>query len=162
MCKHCIEFQKDVIKTLEAKKNVCFHLLPVAVLGDDSVTLAKIYYVIYERSPEKALSFIKYVANSTEAMDKDGIEKALKSVGLSSKEIESAMPEGDKKVIANGKKAEELKIPFIPAVFHVTGNEAEAVKSPNLDSILRAVDGGSANVDDAPSEESKLNKGEKK
>jgi hypothetical protein len=58
------------------------------------------------------------------------------------------MSGGDKKVIANGKKAEELKVPFIPAVFFVVGNEAEVVKSPNLDSILRTIDGGPPNVDD--------------
>jgi protein-disulfide isomerase len=165
LCKHCIEFQKDAVKALKAKKNVCFHLLPVAVIGEDSITLAKIYYVIYAKSPEKALAFIEYVTNSTEAMDKDGIEKALKSVGLSSKDIESAMPDGDKKVIASGKKAEELKVPFIPAVFHVTGNEAEVVKSPNLDSILRAADGGSPNIDSGSPEESRYsqpNKNRKK
>jgi protein-disulfide isomerase len=154
MCKHCIEFQKDIVKALKAKKNVCFHLLPVAVIGEDSVTMAKVYYAVYEKSPEKALLFVEYVVNSTDAMDKDGIEKALKSVGLSSKEIESSLPDGDKKIIANGKKAEELKIPFIPAVFSVTGNEAEVVKSPNLDSILRTIDGGPTNIDNPPEERS--------
>lgn len=154
MCKHCIEFQKDVTKALKAKKNTCFHLLPVAIIGEDSVAMAKVYYAVYEKSPEKALSFVEYVVNSTDAMDKDGIEKALKSVGLSSKEIESLLPEGNKKIIANGKKAEELKIPFIPAVFSVIGNEAEIVKSPNLDSILRTADGGPTNIDRSPEEQS--------
>jgi protein-disulfide isomerase len=147
LCKHCIEFQKDVIKVLKSGKNACFHILPVAVIGDDSVTLAKIYYAVYVKSPEKALSFIENIVNSSEAIDKEGIEKSLKSVGLSSKDIEKELPDGDKKVISNGKKAEELGVPFIPAVFSIVGQNSEIVKSPNIESMIKIIEGVPINTD---------------
>lgn len=153
-CKHCIEFQKDVIKLVQAKKAVNFVLLPVAVLGEDSITLAKIYYAVYEHSPEKALAFIEAIVNSKDPVDKDVIEKALKSVDLSSKEIESLLPAADEKIIANGKKAEELRVPVVPAVIYVTGKEAEMLENPNMDTILKVIEtGGNSSTAEEPSKE---------
>lgn len=159
LCKHCIEFQKDIVKLVQAKKDVAFTLLPVAVLGEDSITLAKVYYAVYEKNSEKALAFIEAVVNSKDNMDKDGIEKALKTVGLSSKEIDSLLADADQKVIANGKKAEDLRIPIVPAVFCVVGKESYMIQNPNMDAVLKIIETGS-DENSAPSKESGDKKGQ--
>ncbi len=142
LCKHCMDFQKDLIKIVNSKKGICFRILPVAVLGEDSVTLSNVYYAVYEKNAEKALAFIDYVVNSKDPLDKAGIEKGLKSVGMSTSDIEAILPDCDKKVIANGKKAEALRVPVVPAVFAVVGNKAEMLQNPDVDSIVKLLDAG--------------------
>lgn len=137
-CKHCMEYQKEVVKLVQANKDILFVLLPVAVLGENSINLAKFYYAVYEHIPNKALAFIECILNS--GSDDKAIKKALESIGTSSKVIEPLLQEADEKTIANGKKAEKLKIPVVPAVFCINGSQAEMVETPDMDHILKLVE----------------------
>ena len=141
LCKHCIDFQKSMSKIVKAKKDVCFKMIPAAVLGDDSVTLAKVYIAVYDKSPEKALTFIEKITSSEGDINKSEIEKALKTAGLDPKEIEGMMTDADKKLIANGKLAETLKIPVVPAIFVVKGKEVNILQSTGIDQLLAAIEG---------------------
>jgi len=143
LCKHCIDFQKSMIKLVKAKKDVCFKMIPAAVLGDDSITLAKVYIAVYEKSPEKALTFIEKITSSEGDINKSDIEKALKTAGLDPKEIEGMMPDSDKKLIANGKLAEAIKIPVVPAIFIVKGKEVNILQATGVDQLLAAIEGKS-------------------
>ena len=136
LCKHCIEFQKTMLKLMEAGKDVNFHMMPVAVLGEDSVVLAKTYLSVYEKGVDKASKFIAKITADGSAMDKAAIEKALKSIGLDPKEIESMLEEADKKLAANGILAEKLKIPFVPAIFVLNGQNIDIVQATGVDDIL--------------------------
>ena len=138
--KSCIELQKVMLTIIKAKKNVCFKLLPVAVLGDDSVTLAKVYIAVYEKSPEKAISFIENITSGKGDMDKAAIDKALEAAGLSSAEIEGLMEDCDKKLAENGKLAESLKIPVVPALFLGQGNNFSMLRLSSADQLLPAIE----------------------
>ena len=138
--KSCIEIQKIMLSVIKSKKDVCFKLLPVAVLGDDSITLAKVYIAAYEKSPEKAISFIEHITSGKGDMDKAAIDSALKAAGLDSKEIEGMMGDCDKKLADNGKLAESLKIPVVPAVFLSQGSSVTMLRLSSADQLLSVID----------------------
>lgn len=140
LCKHCIEFQKSMLKLTHAKKDVCFKMLPVAVLGEDSVTLAKVYIAVYDKSPEKALTFIEKITSSENEIDKSVIEKALKASGLDNKEIEGMLTESDKKLAENGKLAESLKVPVVPAIFLVKGKDVSMIQTTETEALLAQIE----------------------
>jgi protein-disulfide isomerase len=140
LCKHCIEFQKSMIKIVKSGKNVSFGILPVAVLGDDSVLLAKVYISVYERSVEKAIGFIEAITEYGDSVDKDAIEKALKTVGLSFKEIENALKEADKKLGANGVMAEKMKVPIVPAIFYINGANSRMIQTTSAEQLDRELE----------------------
>lgn len=140
MCKHCIEFQKSMVKILKSKKDVGFKMLPVAVLGEDSVTLAKVYIAVYAKSPEKALTFIeKITAEAT--MDKSAIEKALKAAGLTYKDIEGSLSESDKKLANNGMAAEKLRVPVVPLIVLIKDGKASMIQATAVDPLIAAIEG---------------------
>ena len=115
-------------------------MLPVAVLGEDSVTLAKVYFAVYDKSPEKAIEFIEKITAGDSNMDKASIEKALKSAGLNYKEIEGMLADSDKKLSANGAIAEKLRIPVVPAIFVSKGSEVTMIQATGVDQILQSVE----------------------
>ena len=140
LCKHCIAFQRSMLNVVKAKKDICFKMLPVAVLGEDSVTLAKVYLAVYDKSPEKAINFIEKITEEGSSMDKEAIEKALKAAGLSSKEIESTLTEADKKLAANGSIAEKLRIPVVPAIFLIKGSNVMMSQDTSEAGLLKFID----------------------
>jgi protein-disulfide isomerase len=142
LCKHCIEFQKSMVKLIKAKKDVRFELLPVAVLGEDSVTLAKVIIAAYKKSAAKAIKLIEKITESENEMDKAAIEKALKTAGFDSKEIEGMLTEVDKKLVANGALAEKLKIPVVPAIFFINENgDISMIQATAIAPLSEIIDG---------------------
>lgn len=141
LCKHCVDFQKSMIKLVKSKKDACFKLIPVAALGDDSITLAKVYLAAYEKGAEKALTFIEKIISTEGDITKAEIEKALKTAGLDPKEIEGMMPDADKKLVSNGKLAETLKLPVVPAIFVVRGKEVNILQATGTEQLLEAIEG---------------------
>jgi protein-disulfide isomerase len=139
ICKHCVEFQKSMIKMIEAKKDVAFSMLPVAALGEDSLLLGRIYAVIYDKDPVKALAFIKEIT-SAEAFDKEEIEKALKKIDLTLKDVEKQMPDGDRVLGANGALAEKLKIPTVPAIFHIRDSNAHMIQVVDYEELVKVIE----------------------
>ena len=138
--KSCVELQRSMIKLIKAKKDVCFKILPVAVLGDDSVTLAKVYLAAYEKGIEQAVKFIDSITSTKGEIDKKAIDNALKSAGLNSKEIEGMLDESDKKLIENGKMADSLKIPVVPAIFLTNGDKTTMLKLTSAEQLESAID----------------------
>lgn len=139
--KSCIELQRTILNLVRAKKDICFKLLPVAVLGEDSVTLAKVYIAVYEKSPEKAVTFIEKITAGNGEMDKKAIDAALKEAGLDSKEIEGMMDDCDKQLAENGKLAEGMKIPVVPAIFLTKDGKTTMLRLSSADQLIQAVEG---------------------
>lgn len=161
LCKHCIDFQKSMLKLIEAGKDVNFEMMPVAVLGDDSVVLAKTYFAVYEKGADKAAKFIAKMTEDGSAMDKSAIEKALKSIGLDPKEIATMLDEADKKLASNGMMAEKLKLPFVPAIFVIKDSKIDIVQATGVDDILPYIENQTAK-EAAPNGEAKEDKAEEK
>ncbi len=138
--KACVELQKNILNLVKAKKDICFKILPVAVLGDDSVTLAKVYLATYEKGAEQALKFIEHITSGKGDMDKAAIDAALKAAGFNSKEIEGMMDDCDKKLAANGKLAESLKIPLIPAIFLTKADKVTMLRLSSADQLPKAIE----------------------
>ena len=129
-----------MLGVIKSKKDVCFKILPVAVLGDDSVTLAKVYLAAYEKGAEQAIKFIENITSGKGEMDKTAIDKALKVAGLNNKEIEGMMDDCDKKLAENGKMAESLKIPVVPAIFLAKGDKVEMLRLSSADQLLQTLE----------------------
>ncbi|MDR3224394.1 MAG: thioredoxin domain-containing protein [Holosporales bacterium] len=140
LCSHCVEFQQNMLKIIDANKGICFKLMPVGVLGDDSIRLAKVLITLYAAHQDKVLKFINELVNGKGEMDKSAIEEALKKVEVDIKEIEGMMEESDKKLIANGKLAEQLKLPFVPGIFAVVGAQIVSVQSTDIDQLIGVFD----------------------
>ena len=138
---HCIEFLRSMVKLVKAKKDVCFKMMPVAVLGDDSILLSRVYIAAYDKNPEKSLTFIDKIVNSDGNMDKAAIEKALKAAGLDNKEIEGMMNDSDKKLIENGKFAESLKIPVVPAIFLHRDGKVTLLQTTDTEQLIAEIEG---------------------
>lgn len=138
---HCVDFLRSMVKISASKKDVCFKLMPVAVLGEDSITLAKVIIAAYEKGAEKALAFIEKVTAEGSEMDKAAIEKALKAAGLNSKEIEGMMEDTDKKLAENGKIAENLRLPLVPAIFMVKGKDIKMLQAVEVEPLVAAIEG---------------------
>ncbi len=140
LCKHCIDFQKTMIKLIKAKKDATFKLLPVGVLGEDSIKLAKYYLAVYAKNPEKALAFIEKIVTSEKA-DQKAIDSALKDINITADDIKDLLTEGDKQLVSNGMLAEKLKIPVVPATFFMKdGQEAKMVQATGVDQILPLIE----------------------
>jgi protein-disulfide isomerase len=135
LCKHCIEFQGAMIKLVRSGMDVAFSILPVGVLGEDSVLVGKVYLAVYDKSPGKALEFIEAIISNGEAVDKDAIKKALKKVNLTYEEIEAQLAEADKKLAINGVSAEKLGIPVVPAIFYIFESTVKMLQTTNAEQI---------------------------
>ena len=138
--KACVEIQKQMLNMVKAKKDLCFKVLPVAVLGNDSVTLAKVYLAVYEKSAEKAIKFIEHVTSSKGDMDKKAIEASLKAAGLDNKEIEGMMDDCDKKLAENGQLADSMKLPLVPAIFTLKDGKATMLRLASAEQLLPAIE----------------------
>jgi hypothetical protein len=121
-------------------------MLPVGVLGEDSITIAKVYFAVYEKSPEKALEFIEIIISNGESVDKDAIEKALKKVNLTYKEIEPLLEEADKKLSHNGVSAEKLGIPVVPAIFYIADTQVKMLQTTDSEQIANELNAGEASA----------------
>jgi protein-disulfide isomerase len=153
LCKHCIEFQKSMVQLVRSSMDVDFVMLPVGVLGEDSVTLAKVYFAVYEKSPEKALSFIEAITSNSEAVDKDAIEKALKKANLTYKEIEPLLPDADKKLANNGVSAEKFGIPVVPAIFYIFESKVTMLQTTGAEQIANVLNSGADSSSTKPVED---------
>lgn len=149
LCPHCIEFQKSMIKLLEAKKSVEFQMMPVVIVGEDSVLIARLYTLIYKKSPEKALEFIGKITNE-KTVDQKTIEKAVKSIGLDYKELEASSTDADKVLLEVGQLANKLNIPVVPAAFIVKGSKAEPLQSFLIEDLAAVIDDGIPSSEPAP------------
>jgi hypothetical protein len=75
-------------------------------------------------------------------MDKDTLEGALKKMGLSSKDIEPSFESATKTLEENGALAERLKVPVVPGIFTIKGDEVQMLQSTGFEQILHAFDDG--------------------
>jgi protein-disulfide isomerase len=139
LCKHCVDFQKSMLKLIESDKGIEFVLLPVAVLGEDSVTFGKIYNAVYAKAPGMILKFIKAIVES-DTMDKSAMEDAMRKAGLSPKDIEANLRDYNEAIENNGTLAEKLKVPVVPAIFVIKGRNVQMVQATGTEQILQAVD----------------------
>jgi protein-disulfide isomerase len=141
LCKHCIEFLKSMIKMATAGHDVCFKVMPVAVLGADSVTVAKIYIACYEKNPVGTLKVIDAVVNCKKELNKDVITQILKETGFNPAEIESMMDSSDAKIARNGEFAERAGIPLVPAIIVSTPNGVKFVQATDIEQLTQEIKG---------------------
>lgn len=137
LCKHCMDFQKSMLDMIKEKTDICFKMIPVGVLGEDSEIIAKVYLSIYSKSPEKALAFIEKILNDPETLDRNNIMKIVSSIGLNAKEIEGMTKDSEKKLAENNELFQELRIPVVPAIFINKGSNISMSQETDIESIKR-------------------------
>jgi protein-disulfide isomerase len=151
LCPHCIEFQKAVAEMVSAKKSVCFKLLPIVVIGEDSLTLARLYVSAYRANQEKALKVVAAVSEvaGKAPINQKSIEESLKTAGMDPKDVKMKDQEVDKQLMSIGDLANNLKIPLVPAIFVTDGVAISALTSPSREALVQAVDSETSITDSA-------------
>ena len=132
LCPHCQNFEKLALSTLQHRQDVVFHLIPMAVLGENSVTVCKALITAAKLSPQKFNNFIKKLVDKYNKLDKGKLSALVKEVGLDAKKFEKELnsEEVHKKLSSNIALAEELKIPGVPTIFVVQENGELQVMPP--------------------------------
>jgi protein-disulfide isomerase len=136
LCKHCIEFQKNMVQMVEKKADVCFKIVPVAILGEMSTKLAKTYIALHEVAPAKTLAFLGAIVKTKGEIKETTIKAAVEEQALKMQEVEGKMLEAEKKLIENDTLAEGLGIPVVPAIFVSTGGEFDMAQSASQEQLL--------------------------
>ncbi|MDR1333383.1 MAG: thioredoxin domain-containing protein [Holosporales bacterium] len=142
LCKHCVDFQRSMIKILNSNKDICFKIMPVAVLGADSVMIARVYVACYKKNPAGALKVIDAIVNYKGEINKEVLEQILKKAGFTMKEIEELMEAADRDIAANGVFAEGLGIPMVPAIFVANVNgDIVMLQATDIEAVMQAANG---------------------
>jgi protein-disulfide isomerase len=140
LCPHCIEFLKNMQKVLDSGKDVCFWLLPVVIVGEDSILMARLFIRTYGKDPAKALRFLGSILDE-KVVNQESIERALKKTGFDAEEMKSNATDSDKRLLAIGELANQLKVPVVPAAYYLKGDQGVPLVAASLESLMDAADG---------------------
>jgi len=95
---------------------VCFYLVPVPILGDQSEQVAKVYYQLQEldkaKSSNKLVGFLQEITKEGATLD-----KVLDIIKVNKHELNKYSDIAKIKIRNNTELLEKLKISSLPAVF---------------------------------------------
>lgn len=112
LCSGCIEFQKEMVHAVVNKKDVCFYLIPVAVLGVNSEELVKFYHEVMEKYPNKLTDFISELVKNP-----DDVESVLKKLSIIRSELSKVEDISIKKQTFNLSLFDKIHATAVPAMF---------------------------------------------
>lgn len=108
----CKEAQKIISGIVKANKNVCFYLVPVPILGDQSEQVAKVYYQLQEldkaKSSNKLVGFLQEITKEGATLD-----KVLDIIKVNKHELNKYSDIAKIKIRNNTELLEKLKNIFI-------------------------------------------------
>jgi protein-disulfide isomerase len=153
LCKHCVEFLKSMVKMVTAGHDVCFKLIPVAVLGPDSVMIAKIYAACYKKNSAGALKVINAIVSHQKEINMTVIKQILEKAGFNFSEIETDMTSADADIARNGEFAERIGIPLVPAIVVSTLDGEKFVQAVSVEQLQQEINGIDTTVAQAPQQQ---------
>jgi protein-disulfide isomerase len=132
LCPHCQVFETMALSILQQRQDVVFHLIPIAILGEDSAIVSKAVIAAAKLSPQKFNLFIKKLVEKYSKLNKAKLGSLVKEAGLDAKKFEKELnsKEVHEKLTSNTALAEELKLPGVPAIFAIQGNGEFVVVPP--------------------------------
>ena len=123
ICSGCIDFQKIMVKSLQQKKDICFHILPVVALGEHSEEITKLYHTVYAKEPDKFINFIDAITQ-----DISDINKALTTIKFDKNNIQQFENTVNQKMTENIEWLEKLHITSVPCIFVLNGFRSQNPK----------------------------------
>jgi protein-disulfide isomerase len=145
LCPHCKVFQQSMLQILQGRKDVFFKLLPVAVLGANSIVLAKVIISCYSLAKNKVLAVMQNMLNESGTLDHDSIIRVLQKAGVDHQAIAQNDTEANAKLMDNGSLAEQLGIPIVPAVLFECNRNISTISYIDEQSLKNYLDGNSTN-----------------
>ncbi|MCX7338341.1 MAG: thioredoxin domain-containing protein [Alphaproteobacteria bacterium] len=133
MCPHCGEFLRISNALLLKRQDLAIHLIPIAMLGANSVALSKMMLAASGQNVDKMKTFfLKFGEKAGEIDQRPKLLKLAKESGLDVDQLEKAetAPETEKQLESNTKLAETLKIPGVPTVFGIYASGKMSIIPP--------------------------------
>jgi predicted DsbA family dithiol-disulfide isomerase len=143
MCPHCNEFLKITFHVLKKSPHVGFHVIPVAILGQNSEAMAKFMIAGANQSVEKLKVFEQKFIDNIADINRQKLLDFAKSSGfdLARLEKDELSEETEKVINRNGNLAEELKIQGVPTVYVIMPDGKLSLVPPmSLDGFMGLVD----------------------
>lgn len=112
----CKEAQKIIANMIKTNKSVCFYLIPVSILGENSEKVTKVYYQLQELDKQKSSNKL---GEFLQEISKEGatVDKVLDIIKVNKHELNKYSEVSKTKMASNRELLEKLKISSLPAVF---------------------------------------------
>ncbi len=143
MCPHCHEFHKVVNALLQKRQDVIIHVIPIAILGPNSVAMSKILLASAKQGPDKMNAFFTKFINKTADIDRAKLLQMAKDCGIDVAKMEKdeLAEETEKTLISHTQLAEQIKIPGVPTILGIQKDGKVVIIPPmDLDGFDKAVD----------------------
>ena len=112
----CKEAQKIIANMIKTNKSVCFYIVPVSVLGNNSEKVTKVYYQLQEldkqKSSNKLVEFLQEISKEGATVD-----KVLDIIKVNKNELNKYSEVAKTKMASNRELLEKLKVSSLPAIF---------------------------------------------
>lgn len=112
----CKEAQKIIANMIKTNKSICFYLIPVSILGENSEKVTKVYYQLQELDKQKSSNKL---GEFLQEISKEGatVDKVLDIIKVNKHELNKYSEIAKAKMAGNRELLEKLKISSLPAIF---------------------------------------------
>jgi|GEM_PF-6047416 len=156
MCPHCQDFYRLTDALLQKRHDLAVHLIPIAILGPNSVAMAKIMLTTAEQGTDKMNAFHLKFINKTAEVDRAKLLQMAKDAGIDVAKMEKGelAKETEEKLVSFTKLAEELKIPGVPTIFGLQKDGKFVIVPPmDIEGFNKTIDSLKGGPRTAPAEQ---------
>lgn len=155
MCPHCHDFYRLAAALVEKRRDLAIHIIPVAILGPNSVAMAKILLATSQQGVEKMNTFFLKFINKTAEIDRAKLLQMAKDSGIDVAKMEKdELAEATEKTLVSlTQLAEQMKIPGVPTIFGLQKDGKLVIVPPmDIDGFNKAIDSLKGGPATAPAE----------
>eukprot|EP01037_Dinobryon_pediforme_P014768 gene14768-14898_t len=141
MCPHCHDFYRLAADLVEKRRDLAIHIIPVAILGPNSVAMAKILLATSQQGVDKMNTFFLKFINKTAEIDRAKLLQMAKDSGIDVVKMEKdELAEATEKTLVSlTQLAEQMKIPgkTDDSDFDTPlENKAKSLSDPRIQALL--------------------------
>jgi len=155
MCPHCHDFYRLAAALVEKRHDLAIHIIPIAILGPNSVAMAKILLATSQQGVEKMNAFFLKFINKTAEIDRAKLLQMAKDSGIDVAKMEKdELAEATEKTLVSlTQLAEQMKIPGVPTIFGLQKDGKLVIVPPmDIDGFNKAIDSLKGGPATAPAE----------
>ncbi|MBY0281101.1 MAG: DsbA family protein [Alphaproteobacteria bacterium] len=143
MCPHCHDFYRLAAALVEKRHDLAVHIVPVAILGPNSVAMAKILIATSQQGVDKMNTFFLKFVNKTAEIDRAKLLQMAKDSGIDVAKMEKdELAEATEKMLVSlTQLAEQMKIPGVPTIFGLQKDGKMVIVPPmDIDGFNKVID----------------------
>ncbi len=155
MCPHCHDFYRLAADLVEKRRDLAIHIIPVAILGPNSVAMAKILLATSQQGVDKMNTFFLKFINKTAEIDRAKLLQMAKDSGIDVVKMEKdELAEATEKTLVSlTQLAEQMKIPGVPTIFGLQKDGKLVIVPPmDIDGFNKMIDSFKGGPTTAPAE----------